>query len=52
MSSDEVDHHYDWQIWLELAHLLHLARLEQSNDWGKYPEIIHNKSKSLTGFFS
>ena len=52
MSSDEVDHHYDWQIWLELADLLRLALLEHSNDWVKYPEIRHNKSKSLTGFFS
>ena len=51
MSSDGVNHHYDWQIWLELADLLGLAPSEHLNDWVKYPEIRHNKSKSLTGFF-
>ena len=51
MSFDGVNHHYDWQIWLVLADLLRLALSEHLNDLVKYPEIRHNKSKSLTGFF-
>ena len=47
MSSDEVDHHYDWELWLELADLLRLALLEHLNDWVKYPGIKDNKRKSF-----